>query len=334
MLWVLGCVFKVFLHFVALAFYLIGNKIVLQYLGESMLKYHGMDTMTSVGISTYYERLICLYKVFIGGFDYRILVDDTDIISHIIFTKSANMYPGNLKILYYTVLVSIILYILISIFKLVVAEKRRAFFLILLMLLSPAMINSIYIVSEPKIVYTLTVYAGVMFLFIPILFWESSIVERYASDGLVAKYNTLVAVVIIVMSIGFIRFDNIAYLKAKIFQTQCISYYTSLISRIKSLDGYREDMKIAYIKTEMGGIHDKTVTVYPEFEVVNILPYYPNSYIIRYVAYKEIMKLWCGFDPEIVDGDLYKFRDDVKVMPTYPNSGSLKIIGDVVVVKF
>jgi len=177
------------------------------------------------------------------------------------------------------------------------------------------------------------VYGGVMTLFIPIQFWESEIIKS-SDSKVIKKYNTFVVVVLMTMSIGFIRFDNIAYLKANILQTQFISYYTNLISRIKSLEGYRDDMKIAYIKTGIGGIHDKTVTVYPEFEDVNIMPYHPSSYIIRYTSYPEIMRLWCAFNPEIVDGKLYESREDVKQMPTYPNDGSVKIIDDIVVVKF
>lgn len=44
-----------------------------------------------------------------------------------------------------------------------------------------------------------------------------------------------------------IRYSNILYLKADVMQTQMISYYTTLITRIESIEGYTEDAQVVYI---------------------------------------------------------------------------------------
>lgn len=44
--------------------------------------------------------------------------------------------------------------------------------------------------------------------------------------------------------------------------------------------------------------------------------------------------MWCGFNPEIVDEEAYADLPEVQAMPHYPEAGSIRIIGDTVVVKF
>lgn len=46
------------------------------------------------------------------------------------------------------------------------------------------------------------------------------------------------------------------------------------------------------------------------------------------------MVLWCGFNPKTADSAMYEQLPEVIQMPCYPSDGSIKMIEDVLVVKF
>jgi len=332
--WVARSICRLCMLVVGLVTYLLGNKIILGYLGESMIAYQGLNTMTKLSVETYMGRILTIYKLLYSGFDESVIETTVDYGILYFMPKSTNLFLGNLDTMYKIVLIYIVIVSGIAIVNMFKSSKIRALLLCLLMLVSPLMVYSIYILAEPKYVYTLMVYAGVMFLFIPIVFVESKRVFVSNSNRLLVKLRKSLSVLLVVICVGFIRIDNIAYLKAQIFQTQAISYYTTLIGRIKGIEGYRDDMRVAYIKTGNGEVKDRSVTVFSEFESICLFPYYSRSYILEHPAHEVFMKLWCAFNPVRADANLYRDREEVKRMPTYPNDGSIKIIDDTVVVKF
>ena len=52
-------------------------------------------------------------------------------------------------------------------------------------------------------------------------------------------------------------------------------------------------------------------------------------------AWDDFMKMWCCYEPEYIkDTSEIESKDTVKQMPSYPDSGSIKIVDGVIVVKF
>ena len=61
------------------------------------------------------------------------------------------------------------------------------------------------------------------------------------------------------------------------------------------------------------------------------------SEIINDNSWIDYMRYWCGFEPRLVDDVTMKnLQNDnfVKMMPCYPDDGSISVINDTVVVKF
>ena len=111
-------------------------------------------------------------------------------------------------------------------------------------------------------------------------------------------------------------------------QEQAKSYFTSLINRIQTTDGYFSDMAIMYINDDKKRIGFSRA---PEnFDRIRIPPYSGDSIINGY-SWKTFMATWCGFRPEETEigGD-----DEIEEMPHYPDDGSIKVINNVAVVKF
>ena len=105
-----------------------------------------------------------------------------------------------------------------------------------------------------------------------------------------------------------IRYSNILYLKADVMQTQMISYYTTLITRIESIEGYTEDAQVVYI-----GEYDKH-----DKNLVGISEYFDDLDLATYKG-----------EPIFNDGNA-----EVASMPCYPDQGSIRCINGKIVVKF
>ena len=128
-----------------------------------------------------------------------------------------------------------------------------------------------------------------------------------------------------------IRYSNASWTKAYLVDEREMAYFTNLIGRIQSIEGYSEDLKIAYI-----GRYDKsleTVELTSDLRLysgqdTNINDYSSNIYLQQF----------CGFNQETLDdsesNDLYRNSKEIQSMPNYPNDGSIKIIDGVIVVKF
>ena len=129
-----------------------------------------------------------------------------------------------------------------------------------------------------------------------------------------------------------IRYSNICYLKADVMQTQMISYYTTLITRIESTEGYTEDTPVVYIGEY--DKHDKNLVGISEYFDDLDLATYKGELIFNDYAWKEAMELWCGFAPELGDAAEFDGNAEVASMPCYPDQGSIRCIYGKIVVKF
>ena len=70
-------------------------------------------------------------------------------------------------------------------------------------------------------------------------------------------------------------------------------------------------------------------------DIIVTLPYcYDIENSINDYAWKEFMSVWCGFETNIENSEKYESLPEVLSMPHYPDFGSIKIINDVIVVKF
>ncbi|MBO6148310.1 MAG: glucosyltransferase domain-containing protein, partial [Lachnospiraceae bacterium] len=126
------------------------------------------------------------------------------------------------------------------------------------------------------------------------------------------------------------RFANICYMKMNYMQTQGISYFTELKMRIHMVEGYEETLSVAFINE-----HNKQTEQIETIEVkdANITPYYID--LINESRWLGFMNTWCGYAPNIIDDTESLSKDPiVQQMPNYPKKGSIRRIGDVIVVKF
>ena len=130
----------------------------------------------------------------------------------------------------------------------------------------------------------------------------------------------------------YVRYDNVVYLRMDMYQTRTIQYFTTIITQVKSLEGYESGLKLTFVNKDFN--LDPTFVDIPEFTTFAVEPILQHTAELTAHSFREFLNQWCGFDAEIVDEAGYRDLPAVREMPQYPNAGSIRIIGDTVVIKF
>ena len=199
---------------------------------------------------------------------------------------------------------------------------------VVLFLLFPMGVNIIYAICtmDSSYIYTLMLYPLVLMFVFPIF-----LRERIGCRKGIGK---AILIAILSVTVGYyIYYDNEMYLKISFLQEQTSAYYTVMIGQIKSCPGYEDSMPVAFVGGE--NIEDQTLTRMEHFDNITLIPaeqtlknWINNYNFIAYMAYH------CGFSPRVIS-DIAEIgnEDTIASMPCYPDSGSIQIINDVVVVK-
>ena len=156
--------------------------------------------------------------------------------------------------------------------------------------------------------------------------------DRLDEKDIISVWRQRTGIIFIVcMSIWFCRYSNVSYLKADLLHQRATSYYTTLITRIQSAEGYNEEFPIAYVNANQN-VSLKTVSITSDLYVACIPP---NTFLHDY-SWKAFIHEICGFSQEEVDSAMLSEVtewEEVQNMPAYPNDGSVQVINDVIVVK-
>ena len=308
--------------FASLGIYVLLNKLFLTIHHEQLSDYQGISGMGKASVSEYLHRFLFSYKNFINP---SVGINGEP-------KLTAFLYPMSARFLYRILLILIAATIVFLIYLAFKSDIRKAFQIFILVCLIPPAVNFIYIVSDPKVVYSLMLYGQVMIF----VFWGWIIQTitphlRYKT----AKRAVSVAgiCIIIAFSLIYLRYDNVCYLKLDLQQSREVSYFTTLVTRIKSVEDYKEEYPVVYINEQK--INDSTIGEVSELGIVTIPPYHLNAMdSLNNYAWKSCVKLWTGFSPELKEAKDFENLQEVKAMPSYPNDGSIKVINNTVVVKF
>lgn len=297
--------------------YLLFMKLSLIITNTELDSYKGMDKIGSTGVGEYLGRVAYLYKEF---FACNKIIDGFGSFFPILISPIA-------KVVVAFIFLAIIFEAVVLLRK---KEVRKAAQLILLSALIPLAVNFIYVIVQAEGVYTLMLYSQV-FVWITAL----KIVEiagSKISSGCVKIIPMLMTVFLIMAGVLYVIYDNAIYLKANLYKERAISYYTTLITRIKSAEGYDDAYPVAMINEENKEDHSvKDLAPFSAFSVMPISTY--DAYLNCY-SWKTYMDTWCGYRPDYISPDELSGVSGIKDMPHYPDDGSIKVIDGIVVVNF
>ena len=289
---------------IPLALYLALTPIFCSITGTSLSDYQDINKMGNVDIPTYLNRIPYVYNNFL----YLI--------------KSIYRF-SNIHILYWVLLGLAVILCMQKLWDILKKDIKKAVQFFILLCFLPLAFDFTSLVVDRFNIHILMLYSQIMFMvLIAYLIEQTEFFEKISYRLVVVCFS-----LIILMQI---RTDNIFYLKAEITQTRLISYFTTLVTRIKSTEGYKDEYPVAYInERSKRDFQVKELS----FRDYSVLPYKSTYALLNSYAWRKFVASWCGFTPRVVYGN---FRDhpEVKEMPHYPDDGSIRLIDKVIVVKF
>lgn len=296
---------------ICLGFYVGITKVLVVITGIPLSNYKNIDRMGIVSVREYITRIGTSYSAFINPNKYV-----TDI-----------PYPNICSALYHLILIILMIVLIFFLCTLInEGKKTEAIELIIILLIFPLATNFIFVLagSAGAIQYYGHIFVYVMFVLV--------LEKLHLNQVVIQKSIYAVAfMVFIFLNIAFCRFSNACYLKANLLQEHAINYFETLNTRIQMTEGYTKDTTVVFIeprnKIEIDYMDSKMAEI-------KLIPYSEQSIINNY-QWINFARIWCGcFVNVVTNSEEFKDLPEVKDMPIYPDDGSIKMVGDVIVVKF
>ena len=302
-----------------LIIYLAVLQVALRFADVRLLHYAHTDTYGIVPFLDYLERLGFSYYLFFNPY----------------LCSSANMFPFKWNGWYIILLsLNILLSAMVVGMTFRTGKKETRFQFYMLILLLPCALNFNVILYGWEPLHSLHVYHQFALFLLPLVLFMSiqNISHQRAFNSLIRTAHIATIFSIFIFVFLYVRYDNYCYMLSELRLSQSIRYFTTLATKIMSLKDYNENFPVVFINERKKRSNADTIQEFYDYPVTN--PYgYPflNSYPGSSRAF---LKHWCGYTPVFGDAKKFERNDFVIKMPNYPNDGSIKIIDNVIVVKF
>lgn len=297
----------------SLGLYFMMNNFFLNLSGESLTDYQGISSMGKSGINEYLHRIGDAYTLF--------FIPDKD--------APYYMYPDNILWIYLLIIAFLIVLILMWNVRYMAISKIGAMCAFGTFLLIPVCVNFVFVMAGEQQTHALMVYAQcVPFIMLICLIKK----YPYRFEKMRKCITAFAYSLILMLNIMYCRYDNKCYLKATYIQTEAISYFTTLITRIKSAEGYKDEYPVLYVNP--GSISDKSLEKLEPLSEIQNAPYWDLNFYVNDFAWIRFMAVWCGYSPEYTTVQTEDCTDEyILKMASYPDDGSIQIINKTVVVK-
>lgn len=195
--------------------------------------------------------------------------------------------------------------------------------LAVLTLLLPLSINCMYLLMSPQSIHTLVLYS-----FVCMYFFLALILEKLEPwSGRFMKDITALLMCVIIAS--NVYFANMTYLKMHLQYENANAFYVSLIAQIKETEGFDENSRVAII-----GQQDNLLYPFPELGTDGLLG--PSRDLVNIYSKENFFRRYLGFDVPFASQEEMEAlceTTEFEQMAEYPYYGSVKEIGDYIVVK-
>ena len=310
-----------------MALFLAGSKIALSITGKQMETYENLDKMGQLSMEQLIEGIIRCYKTF-----FKLPIIDV-----------YSMNPNRIVKIAFLICFLIFLYTFVKVWMMK-KEVSLKVLVSLVFAVLPIAVNLIIIMAiSSGTMYSIMVYEIVFVFIISIACLEAirtcnsditAIPNKMVIDKVETLLNSVTAVMLVITVITYIWFANGNYLAMEYTNQHDNAYYQTLMTQIKSVDGYHADMPITMIgKPVVDSTYTRQDMIGGTFNISG-----KSSTNINAYSSWNIMTRVLGYDPVNRNSDeeeeYFRGLDEVVNMPCYPSTGSIKIIDDTVVIKF
>lgn len=195
----------------------------------------------------------------------------------------------------------------------------------LLGLLLPLAVSFVIIMCPESDIYTLMVYAYVLVPCIPMILLTCFERQRRRVEQVV--------VVLLALICGCYGYStNVNYSALYFSNRQIENYVNGLVTQVRMTEGFDAEKKWAFL----GVIDDPLLSCYWQYEMDYGGEEFTGPMLRRY-SWDAWMWNYCGYMPPLAEetevSALFE-TEEVKAMPCWPSQGSIRVIGDTVVIKF
>ncbi len=295
--------------------YLIMTNVLTRISGNSLSEFHSYNSMGALDLKTLPDRLARMYG---------------NMVSLITNNELEIAYSWNIRA---TIagLFALCLFLLIK--QLVKGIKGKRYLPLLLgsgcVILMPAAVWAIYIMCpDMEEVYSLMIYPAVSLVLFPLLLLGTESKEKSGRISGVAQWaGVLLSTALLIF---YCHYDNVQYVSMQAAFMQANSYFTTMITQIKSQEGYQKDFPVVFIGKEIEDASYYQNWHYDNFVLTNI----KDENLLNVYSRDFMLKEYMGFAPVILKTDETLLQDqEIDAMPCYPADGSIKIRDGIVVVK-
>lgn len=296
------------LYFVAL-FYCLNR------FGTELASYKGIDSMGQWGGRQIYGLITKCYDIFLH------------------LPVSTYHSINTLQITRMCILSLYIFSIILVIISIVNKKYLGRIIIIPLIFLLPIAVNLIEIMSKNNGVYELMIYPTVFIFFLPILLFERNRLVGGIARVLHRLSGLAVALVLVLSILCYSWHANWNYVALDYMNRETESYFTTLVTRIKSAENYKDEYPVLFV----GEDH------FVDLHFMNPYSIYPELYfecnpqgLIYSFSWKSALSAYTGFQcgtPSNEECEKIFLSEKFKAMNNYPDDGSIKVIDEVIVIK-
>ena len=297
-----------------LGLYFVGMKVSVAVYGMTLVDYQGISTMGSISAGQIPQLVINALKAVL-----LLPVRDYCGVANRALMRIAYLLLGGLS-------AAMILWIFVKKIKNVGTCVITGLLLVAFLLA----VGFMEVMVPDGWIYTLMVYAFCLLACAPLVFLEClPEADQKKLAGLCRK-AVILLVALLVFFYGY--YANVNYTAVYFAGEQIDNYLSGVVLRATMTEGYTTDKQWAMIgeiqDPLFGSPWDDEIT-YTGLAFTEYLlnQYSRNNWIENYIGYEIPMA-----DPETTTA--LAETEEVQAMPCYPNAGSIRVVGDAVVVKF
>ena len=203
--------------------------------------------------------------------------------------------------------------------------------------LLPVAFNLIVLMCYHTVIYQLMAYGMVCVYFVPIVLWElagsAGICPPPGEAAFRACRSGMAAVLALVLALAAVNYawqNNVNYTVLYYTDQQTIQYFSTMLTRIRSVEGYSQDKKLAIVgdliqdDSYFNSIGEYAVARYRGNAVTYLIGYSWQSWLDTYFGFNQ---------PEATMEELHAVIsiEDLLEMPAYPDDGSIRLVDDIII---
>jgi len=247
------------------------------------------------------------------------------------FTLASTDYCSlsQIRLLQIAYLVVLILSAVMILFVLLtkVRSLRHGLFCLFLCAVFPVAVNLIVIMCPDSRIYTLMVYSFVFVLTMPLVILEA--MDRNSVHKVLSRIATVFLITAILAN-SYLA--NVNYTALYFGNRQAENFFSGLVTQVRMTEGFDSDLKWAFL----GKVDDPLLTNPWD----DVLLYEGNTSVYKLTtdySWASWIKHYVGYTVPTAGTktlEALQANPDVQAMPCWPDDGSIRIMDDVIVIKF